>query len=175
MQHQQDIDQLQQCPREKQPMGYKNNKRKKYSDGLEFPEKMVDDVNYSTLQQYTNSLSHASGTHHNHKLRTPLECEGEGVSAVVLNNCSLTIYIWYSGTGKQTSPTLGKMVTEDALLQILSRKQYAKSKDKSSRMETLQIEVLTIWIGCNTQKHTSDSNNKAPQYRKKKKTEKNDY
>jgi len=99
MQHQQDIDQLQQCPREKHPMGYKNNKRKKYSDGLEFPEKMVDDGNYSTLQQYTNSLLHASGTHHNHKLRTPLECEGEGVSPVVLNNCSLTIYTymvqWY--------------------------------------------------------------------------------
>lgn len=31
-------------------------------------------------------------------------------------------------------------------------------------------------LGCNTQKHTSDSNNKALQYRKKKKkTEKNDY
>jgi hypothetical protein len=67
------------------------------------------------------------------------------------------------------------MVTEDALLQILSRKQYAKSKDKSSRMETLQIEVLTIWIGCNTQKHTSDTNSQALQHIKKKKTEKNDY
>ena len=100
MQHQQDIDQLQQCPKEKQPMGYKNNKRKKCSDGLEFPEKMVDDGNYSTLRQYTNSLSHASGTHHNHKLRTPLVCEGEGVSPVVLNNSSLTIYMWYSSTEK---------------------------------------------------------------------------
>jgi hypothetical protein len=129
MQHQQDIDQLQQCPREKQPMGYKNNKRKKYSDGLEFPEKMVDDVNYSTLQQYTNSLSHASGTHHNHKLRTPLICEGEGVSPVVLNNCSLTIYIY--GTVMQKSKhlkTLGKMVTEDALLQNLEQKATSQIK-----------------------------------------------
>jgi len=42
-------------------------------------------------------------------------------------------------------------------------------------METLQIEVLTIWIGCNTQKHTSDTNSQALQHIKKKKTEKNDY
>ena len=131
---------------------------------------MVDDGNYSTLQQYTNSLSHASGTHHNHKLRTPLECEGEGVSPVVLNNCSLTIYIWYSGTGKQASPTLGKMVTEDALLQILSRKQYAKSKDKSSRMETLKIEVLTIWIGCNTQVIPITRHNNIERKKKQKRT-----
>ena len=90
---------------------------------------MVDDGNYSTLQQYTNSLSHASGTHHNHKLRTPLICEGEGVSPVVLNNCSLTIYIY--GTVMQKSKhlkTLGKMVTEDALLQNLEQKATSQIK-----------------------------------------------
>jgi hypothetical protein len=110
-------------------MGYKKNKRKKCSDGLEFPEKKVDDGNYSTLRQYTNSLSHASGTHHNHKLRTPLICEGEGVSPVVLNNCSLTIYIY--GTVMQKSKhlkTLGKMVTEDALLQNLEQKATSQIK-----------------------------------------------